>query len=193
KRWYLIRNTVIVLRRIGSPALLEPVGKLVSHKEPRVRKEVLLYLEAVPEPRALSYIMKLLNDDAGALRIHALKTLAGSKFQGALKPILEITASKEFEGMDIAEKRAVFEALGELGADEVVPMFKEMLLKRYWFNKAKEKESVILAVAGLRKAKTDAAIKALEEGSAVKKDEFKTFITQAIRSISVEKAKAATK
>lgn len=193
KRWYLVRNALVILRRVGSPDSLEPVSRLIAHKEARIRKEVLLNLDAVSDPKAKTYILKFLQDEVSALRIHALKILAASKFQGALKPILEITASKEFEGKDIAEKKAVFEALGELGSDEVVPMFKEMLLKRYWFNKAKEKESVILAVAGLRKAKTDAAIKALEEGSAVKKNEIRAFINQAIRSISAEKAKAATK
>lgn len=192
-RWYLARNAVIVLRRIDNPASLEPVSKLIYHKEPRIRKEVLLYLAAIPDVKARAYILKFLHDDASALRIHALKTLADSKFHGALKPIFEITTSKEFDEKDIAEKKAVFEALGELGSDEVVPIFKDMMMKRYWFNKAKEKESVVLAVAGLRKVKTDAALNALEEASNVKKDEIKAVITQAMRFISAEKAKAVVK
>ncbi len=192
-RWYLARNAVIILRRIGSPVSLELVNKLIYHKEPRIRKEVLLYLAGIPDVKAKAYILKFLHDETSALRIHALKTLADSKFHGAFKPIFEITASKEFDEKDIAEKKAVFEALGELGSDEVVPLFKDMLMKRYWFNKAKEKESVILAVSGLRKIKTDAALNALEEASSVKKDEIKAVITQAMRFMSAEKAKAATK
>jgi len=192
-RWYLVRNAVIILRRIDNPVSLEPVSKLICHKEPRIRKEVLLYLAAVPDVKAKAYILKFLHDEISALRMHALKVLADSKFHGALKPVFEITASKEFDDKDISEKKAVFEALGELGSDEVVPIFKDMLMKRYWFNKAKEKESVVLAVAGLRKIKTDAALNALEEASDVKKDEIKAVITQALRFISAEKAKVLTK
>ncbi|HLB05215.1 MAG TPA: HEAT repeat domain-containing protein [Thermodesulfobacteriota bacterium] len=192
-RWYLVRNAVIILRRIDNPVSLEPVSKLICHKEPRIRKEVLLYLAAVPDVKAKAYILKFLHDEISALRMHALKVLADSKFHGALKPVFEITASKEFDDKDISEKKAVFEALGELGSDEVVPIFKDMLMKRYWFNKAKEKESVVLAVAGLRKIKTDAALNALEEASNVKKDEIKAVITQALRFISAEKAKVLTK
>ncbi|MDO8445372.1 MAG: HEAT repeat domain-containing protein [Deltaproteobacteria bacterium] len=192
-RWYLARNAVIILRRIGSPASLEPVSRLIYHKEPRIRKEVLLYLAAIPDVKARAYILKFLHDDVGALRIHALKALADSKFHGALKPIFEIATSKEFDEKDIAEKKVVFEALGELGSDEVVPIFKDMMMKRYWFNKAKEKESVILAVSGLRKIKTDAALNALEEAGNIKKDEIKAVITQAMRFISAEKAKVLTK
>lgn len=193
KRWYLARNAIIILRRIDNPVSLEPVSKLIYHKEPRIRKEVLLYLAAIPDVKASAYILKFLHDDAGALRIHALKALADSKFHGALKPIFEITTSKEFDEKDIAEKKVVFEVLGELGSDEVVPMLKDMLMKRYWFNKAREKESVVLAVAGLRKIKTDAAFNALEEASNVKKDELKAVIKQAMRFISAEKAKVLTK
>lgn len=192
-RWYLARNAILILRKIGNPVSLEPVSKLIYHKEPRIRKEVLLYLETIPDPKARAYILKFIQDENSSLRIHALKALAGSGFRAALKPIIEMTTSKEFDEKDISEKKAVFEALGELGSDEVVPMFREMLMKRYWFNKAKEKESVILAVSGLRKVRTDEAIKALEDAAAAKKDEIKTLITQAVRVISAEKAKATVK
>lgn len=193
KRWYLARNAVVILRRIGNPASLEPVSKLMYHKEPRIRKEVLLTLEAVSDPKAKTLILKFLQDEIVALRIYALKVLATTGFQGALKPILEIMDSKEFGEKDIAEKKALFEASGELGGDEIVHRFKYMLMKRYWFNKAREKESVMLAVTGLRKVKTDAAIKAMEEASSTKKDEIKTIITQGLRSITAEKAKVPAK
>ena len=52
---------------------------------------------------------------------------------------------------------------------------------------------MVLAVSGLRKVKTDAAIRALEDGAAVKKDEIRAFIAQGIRAVTTEKAKAATK
>jgi HEAT repeat protein len=189
-RWYLARNAVIILRRIGAPISLEPVSRLIYHKEPRIRKEVLLYLETIPGPKAKAYILKFLQDEVSALRIHALSILAGSRFQGALKPIMDIASSKQFDAKDISEKKAVFEALGELGSDRVVPMFRDMLFKRYWFNKEKEKEAVSLAVSGLRKVKTDAAVKVLEEASAVKKNDVKAIVTQAIRAISAERARA---
>lgn len=193
KRWYLVRNALHILRRISDPASLEPVSKLIYHKEPRIRKEVLLYLEGTPDTKVMPYLLKFLQDEVAALRIYALKVLARSGFRGALKPVLDIAASKEFGDRDISEKIAIFEALGELGSDELIPMFEEMIMKRYWFNKAKEKESVMLAASALRKTKTDAAVKVLSEAGKVKKTEIKTIITQALRSIAAEKAKVTTK
>ncbi len=192
-RWYLVRNSLHILRRISNPSSLEPVSKLIYHKEPRIRKEVLLYLEGSSDPKAMPYLFKFLQDEVAAHRIYALKVLARSGFKGAVKPVLDIANSKEFGDRDISEKIAVFEALGELGSDELIPMFGEMIMKSYWFNKAKEKESVILAASALRKVKTDAAVKVLGDAGKVKKDEIKTIVTQALRSIAAEKAKVITK
>ena len=193
KRWYLVRNSLHILRRISDPSSLEPVSKLIYHKEPRIRKEVLLYLEGTPDPKAMAYTVKYLQDEEITLRIYALRVIAASKFKGALKPVLDIAISKEFGDRDISEKKAIFEALGELGSDELIPMFEEMIMKSYWFNKVKEKESVMLAASALRRLKTDAAVKLLEDAGKVKKNEIKTIITQALRSIAAEKAKVTTK
>jgi HEAT repeats len=193
RRWYLVRNIVFVLAKIGDPATLEPVSRLISHKELRIRKEVLAYLEALPDPRAKAFIVKFLNDEHGAIRVRAMQMLSTARFVPALKQICALATAKDFEERDIAEKRAVFEAMGELGADQMVPMFREMLLKKFWFNKAKEKESVFLAVAGLRKIRTEAALAALEEASDGKSDEAKIMITQAIKALTVERTNNAAR
>lgn len=188
-RWYLVRNIVFVLARIGDPTTLDAVSRLISHKEPRIRKEVLAYLEGIRDPKAKSYMIKFLSDDATTIRIRAMQVLAAARFTPALKPIFALTTAKDFDEREMAEKKAVFEALGEIGSDQMIPLFREMLMKKFWFNKAKEKESVFCAVAGLRKVKSDAALQLLEEASAAKGDDVKGVITQAIRAITAERAK----
>jgi len=186
EKWQLVRDLIIVLRRISAPASLEPVGKLMSHKEPKVRKEVLLSLEVFSDlDAAKGYLLNFLQDEIGALRIHALRILSCSGDKGALEPIIAIVSSKKFDEKDIAEKKSFFEALGALGADEVVPLFKEVLLRKYWFDKEKEKDSVTLAVSGLRKVRTDAALKVLKEVSSKKSNEMKAIIDRAVRGIEM--------
>ncbi|MBI1920570.1 MAG: HEAT repeat domain-containing protein [Geobacter sp.] len=191
KRWYLVRNMVYVLARIRNPKALEPVARLVTHREPRVRREVLQCLERMSDPRAKTAIMRFLQDESSAIRIRAMQALAGFRVTAALKPIVAMSEGKDFEAREPAEKKAIFEALGELGGDQVVPVFRSMLMKKYWFNKEKEKESVICAVAGLRKVKTDAAIHVLEEASKVKGEETRRIVDEALRQIAAERARVA--
>ncbi len=188
-RWYLVRNIVFILTRIGSPATLDSLMALISHREVRIRKEVLGYLERVPDPKAKTCLLKFLRDDSSVIRIRALQILASTRCTFALKPILALTTSEQFQERDIMEKKAVCEAIGELGADQMLPLFREMLTKKYWFNKAKEKESIICAVAGLVKVRSASAAKLLEEVSAVKGDEIRDIIIQGLGAIAAESAK----
>lgn len=190
-RWFLVRNMLHVLARIGSPKGVEAAGRLIGHPEPRVRREVLQYIERTPDARAKSAVMKFLQDESSAIRIRALQVLAGSRVAAALRPIAAMAQAKDFEGREISEKKAVFEALGELGGDQVVPMLRSMLIKKYWFNREKERDAVICAVAGLRKAGTAEALRVLQEAAATKKDEARRIVENALRGLTADRARAA--
>lgn len=191
-RWFLSRNIIFILTRIGASAALDQVLGLISHKEPRVRREVLNYLERIPDAKAKTYILKFLRDESSAIRIRALQVLAHSGCAFALKPIAAIAASDQFAEKEMAEKKAVFEAMGELGSDQMIPLFREMLMKKYWFNKSKEKESALCAVAGLMRVRGEAAVRLLEEASAVKGDEVRKIILQAVEAMTAETAKSVS-
>jgi HEAT repeats len=185
-RWYIVRNITFILGRFGDPRVLDAVVAIISHKEPRVRREVLNYLERTPDPRAKTYILKFLRDSSSSLRIRALQVLARTKSQSALKPIIALATSEQFHDRDTDEKKAVFEALGELGGDQMLPMFREMIMKKYWFNKAKEKETAFCAVAGLVKIRSEGALRLLEDARNLKSVESREIISQAIETLSSE-------
>jgi HEAT repeat protein len=179
-RWYLVRNMVFILGQLKNTALLDKVVTLITHREQRVRKEVLKYLIAVPEPKAKPYILKFLRDESPAIRIMALQMMGRARLQFALKSIAAFADTVEFEQMNISEKKAVYEAIGELGGEKMLPFFKSMLTKRYLFNKAKEKDAVICAVAGLQKVPGEETRKILEEALRSKSLEFSSIIKNAI-------------
>jgi HEAT repeats len=189
QRWYIVRNITHILARIGDPRTLEAVASIISHKEPRVRREALNYLERIPDQRAKTYILKFLRDGSSALRIRGLQVLARTRSHFALKPILALATSEQFHDREIDEKKAVFEALGELGGDQMLPMFREMIMKKYWFNKTKEKETAFCAVAGLIKIRSAGALRLLEDARSIKSVESREIITQALETLSSENPK----
>ena len=188
-KWYVVRNMVFILTRLSDSTALEQVVGVISHRELAVRREVLTYLEKMSDPKAKTYLLKFLRDDSSAIRIKALQILASNRCSFALKPIIALSASDQFAEKEMPEKRAVFEAIGELGQDQTIPMFREMLTRKFWFNKAKEKESVQLAVAGLMKVRTVAAIKLLEEVMNAKSDDIRELVRLALDALSADNAK----
>jgi HEAT repeat protein len=182
-RWYLVRNVVLILRTIEDRTTLESVISLISHDDKRVRREVLLYLAALSEPRAKIAMTRFLQDESSQLRIHALQVISGAKFKGAMKQIKQMAEARDFEERELEEKRTIYETLGELGGDEILPLFRELLMKKSWFNRAKDKEAMVCALAGVKKVRTPAAVKVLEDAAASRNDEVKKVILQAIKDI----------
>ncbi|MBE9503719.1 MAG: HEAT repeat domain-containing protein [Proteobacteria bacterium] len=182
-RWFLVRNIIIILKNIGDVSGIEHIGRLATHSSAKVKNEVLMYLKDVSHEKAGEYIFRFLGDNDISIRIRALKILADTNCTEALEPMISSVKSEHFEDMDISERMALFEAIGGIGSDEVVPLFKEILTKKYWFNKTKERDSVVCAVSGLKKVNTASALMALEEASGAKKGEIKTIITKAMQAI----------
>jgi hypothetical protein len=187
-RWYLVRNLVLVLSLLESPAALEMIVGLISHKEQRIRKEVLGFLERSPDTKAKTYILKYLRDESSALRIRALQILARERLPFALKPALALTAAEDFKAKDPSEKKATYEAIGELGGDQVLPLFRDMLLKKRWFQRGVDKESAVCAVAGLLKIRTPAALALLEEARRQHGAEVRGVIEKALAGAGVSAA-----
>jgi hypothetical protein len=186
-RWYLVRNVVLILTQLKNSVLLDQVAALITHRDQRVRKEVLKYLVAVPEPRAKPFILKFLQDEVAGIRIMALQLLGRAKLRFALQPIIAFIDTEVFERMSISEKKAVYETLGELGGVKMLPLFKSMLTRRYLFQRAKEKEAIICAVAGLGKIPGEETLKLLEEAHRSKSPEGREIIKDAIIKVSRQK------
>ena len=184
-RWFLVRNVVLVLSQLDTPVALEMIAGLISSKEPRIRKEVLGFLERSPDPKAKNYLLKFLRDESSALRIRALQILAREKQNFALKPALSIAAADDFKTRDLAEKKAVYESLAELDAEQMMPVFREMLRKKRWFRKNVDKDTAVCAVSGLLKIMNHESLRLLHEARKHHSPEIRGVIEQAISAIAV--------
>lgn len=189
ERWYLVRNSVLILRLIGDPTAIKYIRNLISHKDPRIRKEVLFYLQTIADETAYEQMLRFLSDDMSSLRVRAIRTLAKSKHPNALKQILKIVKTEDFAEKELPEKKVFFEALGMLGSEEVIPFLQEVLMKKYWFNKSKEREDVICATAALRLLSLPVVREILTEAASAKKGEIKEIVEQALRAIAASQAK----
>lgn len=188
-RWYLVRNSVLILRLIGDPTALKYIRNLITHKDPRIRKEVLFYLQTIADETAFENMLRFLSDDMGSLRVRALRTLVKAKYTKGLKQILQIIKAESFEEKELPEKKVFFEAAGVLGEDEIIPLLKEMLMKKFWFNKSKEREEVICSTAALRMIASPKALEVLKEALSSKKGEVREIVEQVHRAVSASLAR----
>lgn len=190
-RWYLVRNMVLILSELKCTILLDQVVTLITHRELRVRKEVLKYLLTVPDPKAKPYLLKFLRDESSAIRIMAIQLMAKARLQFALKPLVEFVSSDAFELINISEKKAVYEAIAELGGEKVLPLFKTMLTRKFHFQRVREKEAVICAAAGLQRILGDDSLSLLNDALRSKSKEHHEVINNAIQVLTSAKPSRA--
>lgn len=188
-RWYLVRNAVLILRLIGDPSALQYIRNLILHKDPRIRKEVLFYLQTIADETAYDHMLRFLSDDMSSLRVRAIRTLVKAKHNKALKNILNIIREENFEEKELPEKKIFFESLGALGSEEVIPFLRDILMKKFWFKKSKEREEVICATAALRQLDSPEVPEILQEALSAKKGEIREIVEQALRAVAASQSK----
>lgn len=181
-RWYLVRNTIYILRRIGSPEAARAVRRCAGNKDPRVRKEVLLYLEETGDPAGEPLLLTFLADGVSSLRIAAARGLARRGTGAAADRLLAVATAESFAARDRVEREAVWEAIADLAPERALPPLRDLLLKRRWFGQARELEDTACAVAGLRRIGTPAALELLRQAAATKRGRALELVEKALRS-----------
>ncbi|HEY5998773.1 MAG TPA: HEAT repeat domain-containing protein [bacterium] len=181
-RWYLVRNMVYILRRIGGPETAQAIRRCVGHRDARVRKEVLLYFEETADAAAESVILAFLGDEAPSLRIAAARGLARRGSRAAAERLLALVGTPAFGERALEEREVVWEALAALAPAQTLPRLREMLLKRRLFGQAKELDDTACACAGLRRLGTPEAIAILREAAEAKRGEVREIVVKALRA-----------
>lgn len=145
----VVRQILSILEKVGHPSTVKYLGSLVTHRDSKVRELALQLLTQFGE-KGKDLIQRFLKDPVAEIRAKASVSLARTAKDKAVKPLMEIILSEDFEKRAYEEKASFFKALGETGSKEVIPALKEIAHKRTWFKKAKREEMRICAANTLK-------------------------------------------
>jgi HEAT repeat protein len=177
------RNILSILRKTGSVAGAGLLSELIDHGDAPLRKEVLLYLDSTEAPGSGELFLKLLQDENGAIRVNAARSLARGGYAGVLKNIIELTSTQGFRERGPAERKIVFETIGLLGGDEVLPFLERKILTKRTFARKREKDDVVCAVAALVAIRTPAAADLLRRARDTHKAEAGEIVSRALAKL----------
>ena len=163
RRWYVVRNIVGVLGRIGSPLAIPYLKRTIGHEDLRVRKQTLDALSRIKGEEVNSILLSVLEDPEEKLRVRAAKFLGERPSQEAFEFISKLISRKDFRDKSPEEKKILLETFAHIGKDKAVDLLKKMVLKRTWFKKEKQKETSFLALKTLASVNTSLSLEALKE------------------------------
>jgi hypothetical protein len=183
QRWYLVRNIIYILRKIGDRRATEYLLRTVRHSDIRVRKEGIKALGELGGRDVIQTLRESLDDEDGEVRVTAAKAFGTIGSEVAKKILLERVSSKVFKDKDFEEKKAFFEVLLRWKDQTVYDFLLSTLRKKTLFSRAKNDESRACAAFTLgligRKEALPELYAMKESGS----DFLKDFVQAAIRKL----------
>jgi HEAT repeat protein len=177
-RWQLVRNLVFVLGHIGGPAVVPLFRTVARHPEPRVRRQLMQALGSVPPGERIPLLLEQLEARDPQLLAAALSMLTREKNPRVARAILTLIESPDFESRDEDNQRTLFNALGGIADDFVVPALEALLHQGGWF--ARRTFQRVAAARTLRQIGTPEAMTALEAGVSARSEAVRAACLEAL-------------
>jgi HEAT repeat protein len=117
ERWFFVRNIVMILGMMANPQAVSILKSVVSHPEPRVRREAARSLGRIRDSSGLAVLRVLVADANKLVRIAALAATKDVGGPTARRMLEEVISDKSFNKKATDEKTETMKAYGSLGSD----------------------------------------------------------------------------
>lgn len=183
QRWYLVRNIIYILRKIGDRRATEFLLRSVRHGDIRVRKEAIKALGEMGGKDAIQTVRECLDDADGEVRVAAAKAFGAIGTEVAKRILLEKISNKMFRDRDFNEKKTFYEVLVRWKDQMVFDFLIATLRKKSFFGRAKNEESRACAAFALGLLGRKDALTELYSARDSSNDFLRDFVHAAIRKL----------
>ncbi len=140
-RWYVVRNIIYVLRKIGDKRAVDYLLKTVKHGDIRVKKEVIRALGELGGGGVMQTLRDCLEDGEVQVRSAALRALGNIRSEAPKRIIMNKIADKNFKDKDFEEKKEYFEVLAQWKDNEVFASVVGIFRKKTFLGRSKNDEN----------------------------------------------------
>lgn len=140
-RWYVVRNIIYILGKIGDKKAVDYLIKTVNHSDIRVRKEVIKALGELGTSGVLQTLKECLDDPEVQIRTSTARALGSIRSAAAKSIILQRMADKNFNKNDFNEKKEFHEVLSRWKDNDVIEFLMKTLKKKAFFGRAVNDEN----------------------------------------------------
>ncbi|HKW51551.1 MAG TPA: HEAT repeat domain-containing protein, partial [Candidatus Eisenbacteria bacterium] len=181
-RWFVVRNLLYVLGRIGHHGVERALGEALYHQDVRVRREAVRALGGIDSPVSRAYLNSALRDTDRSVRILVAQTVVKRVDERAAQILWSVIESPEFAGRDAEERAAFFVAIGRAGSDALVPRLEKVLTRGGLFRSGPEGGRAEAAMA-LAWIGTPAAFAILNREVTSAREEVRRAVEQALEAL----------
>jgi len=181
KRWYFVRNLILILRHLDDPSILPAIKKLRGHRHPRVREEVLKTLSYFQDPDAEQMLLEDLSSQEREVQRTAVQLAEDSRTPEVFHKLLELLNRGGIFGADFDLKMEVIRTLAKIGNPESLPHLERLLRSRNFLHRQAVIRLKAEAIGSLEFYPAKEAIPFLERFS--KNRELANGVSQTLKKI----------
>jgi len=148
-RWYVVRNIIYILRKIGDKRAVDYLLKTVRHGDIRVKKEVIMALGELGGAGVLQALRECLDDPDIQVRSSSLKAFGNIGSEAAKRIIMNKIGDKSFKDKEFEEKKEYFETISLWKDKEIYNFLINTIKKKAFFGRAKNYENRACAAYSL--------------------------------------------
>ena len=120
--WFVVRNVSDLAGELRLEEAVPQLGKLIEHKDGRVRKSAALALIKISTSACAQHIVKAIRDPDPQVRVALAKAIGGKMFSGLAMPLLSAAEAEEDPAIQLEQYRA----LGRIGTPDAVDGLKRV-------------------------------------------------------------------
>jgi len=186
QRWYVVRNIIYILRKIGDRRAIDYLLKTVRHGDIRVRKEVIKALGELGGHEVVQILRECLDNPDVQVRTAAVKAFGSIGSEPAKKIVLDKISDKSFKGKGLEEKKEFFETIARWKDTEVFDFLVKVMKLKSFFNRSKIIENKACAAHGLGLLGNKDALPLLEKFKDSNNKLLRDFANSAIRKLTYD-------
>lgn len=149
RRWYFVRNLIILLRIIDDPSILQPLTHLACYAHPKVQFEAIRTFLHFKDPLADRFLLKKLDSNDLRILLSIARLAASSRSPEVARKLSEVLDRKFPKEFDEKIKSVVIQSLAEIARPEALPALSRFLLRGTLLQSASESSLKIAATKSL--------------------------------------------
>lgn len=127
KRWYVVRNILVILRNLGDSSSVRYLYRLGNHPNPKVRQELTRTLVHFRDPEGDKLILRDMSSPDLEVCSNAIQLAGKCANPVIIKALLELLQKGGFSGQEFELKRLAINALADMGNVSVLPELERIL------------------------------------------------------------------
>lgn len=148
-RWYVVRNVLYVLGKIGDESTFMSVVAALDHPHPRVRVEAVRALGVIGGGLASGPLLRCVTDPDVTIRRAVVKSLGGLRNDDAVPTLRDLVTGPGSAGEDPEIRQEAINALATIGSPAARAALVKLANRRVWFWKRTERRIRTIAVEAL--------------------------------------------